>query len=198
VKHSRPGISWEGVRERLRAADAALANAIAPDPERTAAVFKQRAARLARRASGQGAPKGITALLFRVGQQRYAIEVGELTEVQRNCSISRVPGAGSKLAGVTAIRGEIRPVWHLERLLGEETASGVHAALDSVSGSGQVLLLRTAGGDQGLLVGDIEEIREIDLARCHAPSEALRHVRAIAPDSAIVLDTHALFYEEFS
>lgn len=192
------GISWDEVQERLRVADAALANALSPDTGKIAEVFKERAARLARRESGHVVPRSVTALLVRVGRERYAIEVGELAEVQRGCSISRVPGADEKLAGVTAIRGEIQPVWHLRRLLGGQSGSGIDAAPEPLSGTGEVLVLRTAAGNRGVLVDQIEEIREIDLAHCHAPSEGMIHVRAIAPHSVIILDTIALFDEGFS
>jgi purine-binding chemotaxis protein CheW len=198
MKRAQNGVSWEEVNERLRAADAALASAFSPTAERTQAVFKERAARLARRASSEIVSRRITALLFRVGHERYAIEVGELAEVQRNVSISRVPWASVKLAGVSAVRGEIRPVWHLGRLLGAQSTSRVDAAPESHSGAGQILLLRTAAGSQGLLVDEIGEIGEIDLAHCHAPSGGLSHVRAVTPNSVVVLDTHALFDEEFS
>jgi purine-binding chemotaxis protein CheW len=198
VKRPQNGISWDQVHKRLRAADAALANATSPDTGRIARVFKERAARLARRESGHAVPRSITALVVRVGQERYAIEVGELAEVHSGCSISRVPGADKDLAGVTAIRGEIQPVWHLGRLLGGQSGSGSDAGPEPLSGAGQVLLLRTAAGNRGVLVDEIEDIREIDLAHCHAPSEGLRHVRAIATDSVIILDTIALFDEGFS
>jgi purine-binding chemotaxis protein CheW len=177
-------ISWEAVHERLRAATAAIESALAPSQERIAAVHRERAKRLARRTRASVSDRTITALVFRIGQERYAVEAAELAEVRRNCPISRLPGGAGQLAGVAAVRGEIRPIWHLGRLLGVESAAF----------GGTVLLLRAASGSRGVLVDEVEGISTIDLAQCQPASRELRHARAIAPGSVIILDTQTLFH----
>jgi purine-binding chemotaxis protein CheW len=113
-------------------------------------VWRRRATLLARPAPTPAATTAAGSLLvFRAGSERYALELIHLGEVVPARPCSFVPGAGPALAGITAVRGEVRPVWDLAQLLRlPPTGRDPQAAK-------YVVFLR---GGAGLLVDQIDEI----------------------------------------
>jgi len=147
-------------------AEQSLAAAGAPDRATVEAVWRRRAERLARPPVTE--ETALTpVLVFRLGEERYALAVAALAEVIPAGRLARVPRAPAALAGVVALRGEVRPVWDLARLLGlSRPAPSIH----------YILLLNSRAG---LLVDQLEEIR---LLRCDA----------VTPDLVTLLDPDAL------
>lgn len=186
---AKPRATWEELHGRLQNAAAAVDQALAPDERKIAAVLRARAERLAQRAAEPIRPPAAnTAVIFIVGEEKYAIELAELLEVRRDAAISAVPGAPPQLAGVTAVRGEIRAVWDTGRLLGVTSRPQRPA----------VLLLRNIAGHPGLLADGVEDVRPVELsASRHAP-EGAAHIRGITPESIIVIDPRKLLGEEHS
>ncbi len=147
-------INWNVVRERLRASELALEAALTPDSERIEKVYRQRAARLASvEMNREPASPGLSALVFRLGQERYAIEMSELAEVLPLARCVPVPGASREFLGVINLRGELRAVLDLGHVLApSDTGNGEN---------GFVLMLRRPGKEIGLKVDHIEELRQI-------------------------------------
>lgn len=147
-------IHWDQVRSRLLASEGALEKPLSASPQRMEAIYRQRAARLAEvppeRISVSAA---LPVLVFRLADEQYAIELKELAEVLPYELCARVPGAPIQFLGVVNVRGEIRAVVDLERLL---TPSA-----KKTSGSGFVLLLGRPHLPVGLKVGRIEGLDEI-------------------------------------
>ncbi len=136
-------------------------------------VWRQRAARLARPAAPPE-PGVLTVLVVRLGEERYALDLAAVAEVAPTGHLSPVPGAAAMLAGVMALRSQIRPVWDLARLLG--------LAAGATPGGGYVVLLRT---NAGLWVEGLEGIRR--LTRTELPEG-----RRVTADLVAVLDLEAL------
>src|SRR5579864_6064282 len=111
-------IDWNVVRERLRSSELALDAALTPDSQRIEKVYRQRAARLATvEMNREPASPGLSALVFRLGQERYAIEMSELAEVLPLTRCVPVPGASREFLGVINLRGELRAVLDLGHVL---------------------------------------------------------------------------------
>lgn len=61
-------------------------------------------------------------LTFKVGETRLALRAGEVAEVARRPTVTRVPHAPTALEGVANLRGQVTPVVSLAALLGEPPA----------------------------------------------------------------------------
>src|SRR5262245_40897225 len=96
---------------------------IATDPAILEAVYRRRAAQLARRQGELSAKKTFPALVFGLGSERYAIELSELAEVLPYRTATPVPGVSPSLLGVINLRGAIRAIADLRRILEIEAAA---------------------------------------------------------------------------
>jgi purine-binding chemotaxis protein CheW len=186
----RASIDWGLVRSRLRASEGALDAALAESPERIEAAYRQRAVRLADGPAVQGpVSAGLAVLTFRLAQERYAIELQELAEAIPFARCSPVPGSSPQFLGVINLRGELRAVLDLSRLL----AISEHGDRDS----GFVLVLRRRGQEIGLKVDRIEELREIRPEELSGPGQ-VNYVKGIASGMLMLLSVEAVLAEVFS
>jgi purine-binding chemotaxis protein CheW len=150
----RAKIDWKAVQDRVRAGEGALEAALTPNPQRVEEAFRKRAVRLACvDMNRQPLSQGLAVLVFRLGQERYAIEIKELAEVLPFARCEPVPGASRRFLGVMNLRGELRAVLDLEHLLAPSNSRNDE--------TGFVLMLRRSGKEIGLKVDHIEELREI-------------------------------------
>lgn len=145
----RTSIDWEQARASLRRAEQFLERpAVSPsERERT---FRERARALAQAAAepvDQASQEQM--IVFRLGRERFALPLSDLNEVISPPAIARVPGAPEEIAGVMQVRGEIRPVFDLCRLLRIEEPS-----------QATVLMARCRQKELGLKVGQVDEIRK--------------------------------------
>lgn len=181
-------IDWENVRSRLRASERALEEVLAEGPERIEAAYHQRAIRLAeRQAEHEPASTGVPMLVFRLAQERYAIELQEVAEVLSFARCTPVPGGPPHFLGVINLRGDLRPVLDLGRLL----ATSEHGNSDS----GFVLMLRRPGQEIGLKVDRIEELREVRREDSNGPGG--RYVKGVASGVLMLLSVDAVLGEVF-
>ena len=185
----RAGVDWELVRSRLRSSERALTDALAESPERIASAYRRRAIRLANVPREHG-PVAATlpVLVFRLAQERYAIDLAEVAEAIPFERCAAAPGSPPHFRGVINLRGEIRAVLDLSRLL----ALSENGARDS----GFVLMLRRQGREIGLKVDSIEELREVRLEELAAPSQG-SYVKGIASGTLMLLNVDAVLAEIF-
>lgn len=148
----RARIDWEAVRNRLQASERVLKETSNDSAERIHAVYQRRAVRLAT-VDQRSTAAGMPVLIFRLGQERYAIELREVAETLPLKVCTPVPGASPHFRGVMNLRGELRPVVDLSRLLGLSNAEE--------KDRGFVLVLRCPGRQIGLMVDGLEKISEI-------------------------------------
>jgi purine-binding chemotaxis protein CheW len=187
---SLPGKSfdWENVRRRLRESQVAAETGLR-DPERMEVVYRERAARLALRHAEADTSATFGALVFTLGRERYAIELEDLVEVLPCSGYTPVPGAPQELLGVINLRGEIRPVVDLARVLElPKVADG---------DSGFLLLLHQQNREVALRVGQVENIRLLRPSELADPGQngtylAARYLKAVTSDTVMLLSTEAL------
>lgn len=153
-------------------------------------VYRRRALRLAGRRPAETVSATLPVLIVGVGPERYAIELSALAEVFPYRGCTTVPGAPPALLGVINVRGDIRSVADLCRLLeltpGEDTPAGY------------IVMLRHAGNAMGLRVDRIEQVRQIDPVQLlsgtdgAAPIHGSRFVKALTADTVMLLDAGAV------
>jgi purine-binding chemotaxis protein CheW len=176
---SQTSIRWEEVHRRLRKTEESLAESLSENPARMKAIFRQRAARLAsERAEDKAAVRGTPTLVFSLGRERYAVPLKVLAEVVPFQNCVPIPGAPPYFQGVINLRGELRPVIDLARII-----SGTSSA-----DSGAVLILRRPAA---LKVDSVDELREIGAGEI-APSVHGQFVQAVASGTLALLDVEAI------
>jgi purine-binding chemotaxis protein CheW len=92
-------------------------------------------------------------MALRLGEERYGIETKDLAEVAPFTGCTAVPGSLPQFFGVFQLRGELRPVASLCKLIGVEESGDPASSV--------VVLLRAAGGQIGLRVDGVEDLLEI-------------------------------------
>ena len=83
-------------------------------------------------------------LVFRVGSERFAVELTAVAEVIEAPAVQPVPDAPPTLLGITMLRGELVPIHDLRPLL--------HAGAGSMGGA---LLFARDGRVMGLAIDDV-------------------------------------------
>jgi chemotaxis signal transduction protein len=178
-------IDWDDVRRQLRRSEDALRETQSENSERMKAVFRRRAIQLAAEPpEARPASQNIPALIFGLGQERYAIPLGDLAEVLPFKGCTAVPGAAAEVLGVISLRGEIRPVIDLSRVLSGSASAD----------SGAILMLRRP---VGLKVDRVEELRHIASGGITPPLPG-HCVRTLVSGTLALLDVEAMFSALFS
>lgn len=182
---------WAAIRQRLADNEAASKRSLESSSAQAAAEFDRRALRLAHRARSLRRDDTVPLLVFRVGPDRHALELAALAEVQALERYAPVPGSPPEILGVLNVRGEVRLLADLGRLLGlpDPPERPTLSYLLLVKGPGT---LRVA-----MRVDQLNEIRRIPAAELAAPPTGAgdlptRFVRAVTPDKLILLDASAL------
>lgn len=182
-------IDWEQVRERLRASENALAEALSETPARVEAAYRKRAAQLANEQASR-APRtaGVSVLVFSLRQERFAIELSEVAEVLPFARCTPVPGAAAAFLGVINLRGELRPIVDLGRII-------LHIE-NGAATSGFVLMLRRQRGEIGLKVDHLEGLREVSREKAASPGQE-KYTTSIAGNGLLLLDVERVLAEVF-
>jgi len=186
----RQRIDWVAARRQLAVAESALEKALAADADQIEQVYRRRAAQMAKRHAERAATvRTITVLVFSLGRETYGLPVEDLSEVLPSTKCTPVPRAPAEIAGVINLRGELRSVIDLRRLL------SVPAPDDEPAGF--ILMLRNRGAEVGLKVGHVEKvqtIREDELAspEASAADGSNAYFKGLSPDKVIVLNAPAL------
>ncbi len=185
----RTPIDWLEVKDRLRASERAVEQALAVGPRRIEEVYSRRALELARTTAARALARGLPTLVFRLAQERYAIELADLAEVLPFRRCVPVPGSPAQFLGVINLRGELRSVADGRRLLLPASGTG--------GDSGFILMLRRTGQEIGLKVDRIDEFLEISREEL-AHSEPGSFAQGIVGGTVMLLDVDAVLASALS
>lgn len=188
-------LDWDGARARLQRIQESLERMNLRSEEDTARLFNERAQRLSQppgNVSEAGIGNAALLIVFRLGDERYAVPLSDVVEVIRAAKVTPIPGAHRSIAGVIQVRGEIRPVYNLPR---------EPARSESVNGSrGEIILIGNAGQQFGIRVDEVQEIRAVSTERSFetsasfAPPQAAPTPRVawVTDDLVSVLNVEAI------
>lgn len=146
-------------RPRRNSTPVELARALAAERLRKAAdaakAAEDAAARAENRPANVATPKKtdlVDVLVFRIGSERFAVELLEVEEVIDLPVIHFVPEMPPAMLGVVAVRGTLTPVFT------------PHVALGlAVESTEALLIFRRAVGRVGVLINDVEDTISVDL-----------------------------------
>ncbi len=96
--------------------------------------------------------------VFRLGDERFALDLKAVEEVLEDAQITRLPDAPRSVAGVIRHAGGMLVVVRADALLGVDA-----------SRSQTVLVLRRGEDRLGLLVEDVEDVETVDLMSLRNP-----------------------------
>lgn len=163
------------LREQLGKAEDLLAGRDAGADR--ARVLEERAAAVAR-AREEAQVGGMPVLVFKVGGERYAVEVGAVFQVVDATGLTPLPATPPWVLGAILARTRVVPVLDLRALLGLEGGG--------MSDLAKVVVLEDDGELFGVAVEDLEG--RMDLEREKLASSSEGPFAWIAPDRLAVLD----------
>lgn len=151
-------------------------------------ILEERAAALSRSSEDAESGETIGMVVLVVGDERYAVEVQDVQEIEPLDKVTPIPGTPAFWTGVVNLRGSMYPVLDIERYLGLPASEGVEHP--------KVALVSRAGLSVGLLVDEVAEIRKVRSSEIGPPvadgSSKAEVVRGVTPDMLSVLDLEAL------
>ena len=133
-------------------------------------------------------------LIFRVGEERYAVGVLHVLEIVRLPEINHVPRMPRAFAGVMNLRGSVIPVMDMQSCfeLGETERTDRTV----------IIVLELDSERVGMMVEEVTEVREIDPKTIeptfkvrHQPSSLVRNIAQVNEDIFLLLDLQQLLGE---
>ena len=178
-------IDWQAARASIERTRRRLEGAEVTAEER-GRILRQRMEALAQAHAGQEDEGGKREMIvFRLDEERFALPLASVTEVLTSAAIAPVPGAPPIIAGVMPVRGEIRPVFDLQQLLGAA----------STGPRDFVVLAMHQNHEVGFLVAGVEDISLVGLTDLQPGPEGNPRIRGITVDLIQVLDLEVLLNE---
>lgn len=116
-------------------------------------------------------------VVFRVGQEEYAVSIAAVKEVGPWTQPTPVPDAPAVVEGVMNLRGEIIPVIDLGRLF---RTTRLKAPADS-----KTLVMEVDGHQAGFVVDDVTEVQTVTPGDIKPPSPVLRMPGAVSGGSVV-------------
>lgn len=127
-----------------------------------------------------------TVLTFRLGAERYALDVGHIRGVRPVTRITRVPGVPAFYRGVVNVRGQVLSVLDLRAFF--------NVARSDEAEPGEMILTATASLSLALLAHHVEDV--MTLPKTAIQATEMRYARGITQERMIVLDLEQLFTDE--
>jgi len=168
-------VDFDALRRRLAEAQKVLGgHRDAADRER---VLEERARAVAQ-ARGEAQTEGIPVLAFRVGGERYAVEVGSVFQVLEARGLSPLPASPPWLLGALVARTRVVAVLDLRALLGLEGGG--------MSDLSKVVVVEHQGEPFGIAAEELEG--RVEVAKDGLATAAEGPFAWIAPDRLALLD----------
>jgi purine-binding chemotaxis protein CheW len=151
-------------------------------------VLRARAGALARAAVAERQRETFSAVVFMLGDERYALDTTVVLQVGVLRELTPLPGARAPLYGVTQWRGDVLTVLDLRSVLG--------ASLRGITDLGRLVVVEGEGRVFGILAERLAGIMEIDPAALKPlPQDdgaARSLLRGVTEDAVFVVDEEAL------
>lgn len=183
MKKQRPAktvIDWESLRRRLENPTDGLS------PEQAAAALSHRARLLAQPIVERKIADGsLEVTRFAVASEEYAVESRYVREVINPPPITRVPRGPAHLRGITAVRGELLPVFDMAVLLGLPSRDRREVAILMILANGDAPCAVAVDAVSDVATIDPRDLRQTPGMTGPAGNGA---VRGVTPDACVLLD----------
>jgi purine-binding chemotaxis protein CheW len=183
-------VDWDRVKQRLAAAEEALARGFAPTDEERRRIAQARADAVAQQRLATPQPgQGIEVVEFVLAGQHYAVEAKWVREVQPLKELTPLPCTPAFVSGMIHAHGRILALIDLKTFF-ELPESGL-------TDLNKVIILQQADTEFGILAERIVGVRRLPTASIRAssfstPDKRSRYLRGEAPGPLMVLDAGLL------
>jgi purine-binding chemotaxis protein CheW len=190
-------LDWAAAREHLAHVQQAIEETALHSRERRDRIYRMRAELLARPVSRREDSAGETIMIVRIGAARYGVALPQVSEAIGGATCAPIPGAPPEVAGLIQIRGEVRPVLDVGRILGLPQLGLPQLGVPENDGGNSkiILLLRRGSREIGIQVDEVEDIRTVSEDERKPPFHGAVHARWMTDDLVTVLDTNSLLEE---
>jgi len=120
---------------------------------------------------------------FRVGDESFALPVGQVLEVAVLGSLAPVPGAPPSVLGVRNLRGQVLPVIDLAGLLGTARPHGAQ----------KLVITEEAGRRAGLAIDEVTDVAELTGPMQDTHSPFLSGSTLVEGDLVGIVDVEGVF-----
>ena len=116
-------------------------------------------------------------VIFRLGQEYYAIDIQTVQEIVRMQAITAIPGTDFWVEGITNLRGRVVPVIDLRKRC--------NVTVSDYTPETRIVVVSSATGMVGLIVDAVSEVMRIPSDQVEVPSSVVNvsentYLRAIA------------------
>lgn len=185
--HSRPGIDWNAVKERINRSGCLLEERSEETLEGQQQQLRLRAQAVAQRPAPDTSASGHKEFFcFRVGETRFALSSGEPVSASRLRETWRLPGMPAVMPGIIHYHGDLIAAIDLHRLLHIE------------SGDPAMVVVASTGANMvGLLVDEVEgarllPARSFSAVPAHLGDAYKRFAYAVLSGMTLLLDLHEI------
>ncbi len=189
-KQRASAIDWPAIRDRLKRAETAAAEALDPTPVRARQILDTRARDLAH-APVPLAPAGsrLNLVVFSLAGESYGVETGFVRQVVRLEQLAPLPGTPDFVAGVSNFRGNVTAIFDIRSFFNLQAKGLTDLSRVVLLGREQVEFGVLADAVHGQSVVTVDEI----VAPSSAKSVAGRaYLRGMTKSALIVLNGAAL------
>ncbi|MDQ7782136.1 MAG: chemotaxis protein CheW [Desulfomonilaceae bacterium] len=158
-------------------------------------ILRERARRLARKRDAEEDKDEacLSVIGFRLGEERYAVEVGFVREVYALRDLTPVPCTPRHILGIVNVRGQVVSVTDMKVLFGLPG--------NGVRDDCRVLILSDEVMEMGILVDEVFGEMRIPMEKIRSQMPAPKsikqeYLRGVAQDRLVVLDAAALLCDE--
>lgn len=201
----KAAIDWEGIRQHILTASAALNGLNENTPEFMEPVWAQRAARLAQVPTQTDDSEQLQLALLRLGREVFGIEVQYVFDIWPVEKITRVPRVPAWVTGVVNLRGRVFSIVDLKRWLNlENTAEPT--PLNREDGTARALVVVTTPQlELALLADEVLPMETVSVNRLQEAGSTVRNIRPefmrglvdrASGDSMVVLDLAAVLADK--
>lgn len=162
------------------------------------ALFEERARKLAipiEQQDDQSTSRKV--LVFRLGEERFAIDSQFVIEVHTATHITPIPGSAAWWLGLVNLRGRLYSVLDLGRWL---THKGLHTTSDIAGSPGELVLVRAAHQTLALYTNEVQAVRQLTDAELRPPiandhDSEQPSAQGMTDDLIVLLDAETIFRE---
>lgn len=181
------GIDWDALRMRIGVAEAQLEEGASMTAEDARVILDERARVLARPVEARIDTDASEVIVFRVGEETYAVPLESVVEVARGSGITPLPGAERPVIGVTGWRGRILTVLDVSSSALSQREPGDES---------RILVLGERRAAFGVVASAIESVRSLAAdsvtPSLDEPAGRAEYVRGMTNDAIVMLDVPAL------
>lgn len=165
---------WQGVQQRVAAAEVALAGLDETLPAVLEQVWARRAAQLAQVPVQEDEDERVELVLIQLGRELYGLEVQYIFDIKPVEQITRVPRVPEWVSGVVNLRGRIFSVLDLRRFFGLAQEQDADSA-----GLSYLVVVETPDMEVALLADGVLNVEALPARHIQ---EATTTVRGLRPE----------------